>query len=78
MIEESRNPDYSRPPPGYLPSGERLGPTTSQPISLPSISQIDQPSSDRLTDQSNLHTPSEFSSTSDHPFQEPRIAVSYT
>ena len=75
MREENRNPDYSRPPPGYLPSGERLGyPAALQSNSVSSDSQVDH-SSANLIKQSDSHTGTHIN-LGTHNYNEPLAMVS--
>ena len=75
--EEHTNPDYSRPPPGYLPSGERLGPTTAiLSSSVSAGSQIEHPPSHRSANQTISQPQSEFNASSDQNYQQPLISVS--
>ena len=42
--DERTHPDYSRPPPGYLPTGQRLGqPESLQPNSQSELAPSQQP-----------------------------------
>ena len=72
---ENQNPDYSRPPPGYLPTGERLDRTTVlQSNSVSSDPQFDHSSLD-LQNMSSSNPDYVFNSSSNN-YQKPLKTVS--
>ena len=78
MREGSANPDYSRPPPGYLPTGQRLGTVGALQSSSVSAGSQNEPtgSSHHPVDLPKHHHQAQLSTTEEVPCDPSASVVS--
>ena len=78
MREGSANPDYSRPPPGYLPTGQRLGTAGALQSSSVSAGSQNEPtgSSHHPVELPKCHHQTQLMTTEELPYDQSTSVVS--